>query len=205
MTGLIHPFKDYCFDRHELLDDCNNIGVYCRRVAQQSGRNPDRRDPNRYKGDGLEVLVEAYLKLHPVDNRIGITGYTPILEDDWGVDGFGTGNDGKPATVQIKYRPPNYVLTLNKDHLGNFGWWSVKEFGVDPNGIGNLLIITTAKCVHHKIVEFVFGQSAKVIAFRDLQKMLNGNNLFWNAFREAMFNVVAPPPPWGPGRERLPG
>ena len=190
--ALIHPFKDECYDPVALFDGCNKIGIYCRRLRQQSFRNPDRIEPNKYKGNGLEILVEAYLKLHPNDSRIGITDYEPVLSEDYGVDGIGRGQNGRVATVQVKYRNqiqdgnPVY-MTANKDHLANFVANSFCKYLVNPADDKNMLIITTARGVHYKILGEMFCGKVKVIAYEDLRQMLDSNNLFWEAFREAFF------------------
>ena len=188
--ALIHPFKDECYDPVALFDGCNKIGIYCRRLRQQSFRNPDRIEPNKYKGNGLEILVEAYLKLHPNDSRIGITDYEPVLSEDYGVDGVGRGQNGRIATVQVKYRNQiqdgNPVfMTANKDHLSNFVANSACQYDVVKGD--TMLIVTTAKGVHYKILGAMFNSRVKVIAYEDLIQMLDGNNLFWEAFREAFF------------------
>ncbi len=187
MINLVHPFKDNCYNPVELFNECSKIGTFCGRLKRQSTLHPDRIEPNKYKGDGLEILVEAYLKLHPVDNRLGITDYVPVLEGDYGVDGVGKGNNGGVATVQIKYRSSNYILTANKDHLSNFGLNSYARYGVNPSDTKNMIIVTTGAGVHHKILSEMFCDKVKVVAYDELKKMLNGNNLFWEAFREAFF------------------
>ena len=187
MIELIHSFKDQCYNPAELFNDCNKIGVFCRRLKVQSVLHPERIEPNTYKGDGLEILVEAYLKLHPADSRIGITDYRPEQECDYGVDGVGRGNNGKVATVQVKYRSPIRIMTANKDHLSNFVANSYTRYGVDLHDTENMIIITTAAGVHHKVMNEMFNGKVKVIAIDDLKKMLNWNNLFWEAFREAFF------------------
>jgi len=89
---LKHVFINRAHDLNALLKDCNKLSTFCTRLEKQSLLYPDRYDPDKYKGDGFELFVEALIKLHPVDNRIGISNYRPGDENnDTGIDGYGVG------------------------------------------------------------------------------------------------------------------
>lgn len=62
-----------CHDIDGLLEGCENIKTFCTRLEQQSLLDVDGYSPETYVGDGLELLTEAILNPHSVDNRIGIT------------------------------------------------------------------------------------------------------------------------------------
>jgi len=113
-----HPFIRRCIDPIKLLNGCQKISTFCRRVEQQAKKYANNNEDlqNQYKGWALELFVECLLKCFPMDKRIGIAEYKIVDEDDdTGVDGHGIGIDGKPATVQVKYRQSNYILTANGD------------------------------------------------------------------------------------------
>jgi hypothetical protein len=181
---LIHRFKNRCHNLKDLLEDCQKISTFCNKLEKQSVLYPNRYSPEKYKGDGLEFLVEALLKLSPIDNRIGIGNYEPVLENDTGVDGIGIGIDGNPATVQVKYRKSNYILTSNGDHLSNFVVASQNRYGVSVESNKNMLIITTGKGLHHYTEEDMFLNKVRCIGYEDLRDLLDNNFLFWENFRK---------------------
>lgn len=185
MENLVHPFLRQCHDIKELLKDVKKMSTYCSRLETQSTMFPDRYDPDKYKGDGFELFVEALIKLSPVDNRIAIGNYTPVVNDDTGVDGFGIGIDGKPATVQIKYRSDNTaLLTANQDHLSNFVTTSLLKYDVDPKSKTNMLIITTAEGLHYFTENEMFLNQVRCLGYKHLRELVDNNILFWDTFRK---------------------
>ena len=184
---LTHSFLNYVYNLNELLEDCNKLSTFCSRLEKQSILFPDRFDPNLYKGDGFELFVEALLKLHSVDRRIGISNYEPISKtiQDIGVDGSGTGINNFPATVQVKYRSNNVsLLTANTDHLSNFVAGSLLHYKVNPEHNDNMLIITTAKGLHHFTDIEMYASKVRCLGSEELKKLVDNNDMFWNAFRK---------------------
>jgi len=182
---LQHPFLTRCYNLTELLTNCHLLSTFCGRLEKQSKLFPDRIRPDKYKGDGFELLIEALLKLSPVDNRLGIFNYQPADErSDKGIDGRGLGIDGKLATIQIKYRSNHdQLLTTNNDHLSNFVMSSLFE-GVEKDSCKNMLIITTAKGLHHFTDKEMFESKVRCIGQDDLRHLIDNNLNFWNAFRQ---------------------
>lgn len=182
--NLEHRFKLTCHNLDQLLTDCNKINTYCSRLEKQAEMFPDRYDPDKYKGDGLEFFVEALIKLSPVDNRIGVGKYKIVEGQDVGVDGSGVGANGRPATVQVKYRQSNYVLTANADHLSNFVMASMLHEHVDPNDQNNMLIITTGKGLHYFTEDEMYAKKVRCLGREQLRELVDNNDLFWDKFRE---------------------
>ena len=183
---LTHPFLQRCHDIQVLLAGCNKLSTFCNRLESQSLLFPDRYDPDKYKGDGFELLIEALIKLSPVDNRIGIGNYQVVTADDLGVDGFGIGINGKAATVQCKYRSNNTsVITANQDHLSNFVMTSIidSRYNVDKDDTNNMIIFTTAAGLHHFTDSEMFKNKVVCRGHEWLRTMLDNNVLFWEAFR----------------------
>ena len=181
---LIHPFLKTCHNIDELLLDTNKLSTYCGKLEKQSILWPNRYDPDKYKGDGFELFVEALIKLSPVDNRIGIGNYEPVLSDDTGVDGFGIGIDGNPATVQVKYRSDaTTLLGANKDHLSNFVMSSWGKYKVNVESKSNMLIITTAEGLNTFTDNEMFENKVRCIGYKQLRELVDNNILFWDAFR----------------------
>jgi hypothetical protein len=187
-TYLNHNFIKKSHDIDGLLENVKKLSTFMRRLEQQSVLFPDRYDPDKYKGDGFELFAEALIKLSPVDNRIGISEYKPVRSnEDIGVDGIGIGVDGKPATVQVKYRGDNRrVLAANQDHLSNFTSASYWKYGVDPQTYTNLLIITSASGLHHYTDNEMFGNKVRCLGHQQLRELVDNNIPFWNAFRESI-------------------
>lgn len=138
-------------------------------------------------GDIFEVFVEYLIKTHGSDVRIGVTDYHPINEsngeEDYGVDGYGIGTNGKPATVQIKFRSDhNHILTANEDRLTNFKNNSHEVFKVDTNDHENMVVITTAKDIHHITRDKMLNNKVKVITLAGIEKLLAYNDIWWKNF-----------------------
>jgi len=184
---LEHIFINRSHDLKQLLKDCFKLSTFCSRLEKQSLLYPDRYDPDKYKGDGFELFVEALIKLSPIDNRIGIANYQVGDEtNDKGIDGRGLGIDGKLATVQVKYRSNNTtLLTANKDHLSNFVMSSLFE-GVDKDSNTNMLIITTAESLHHFTDNEMFLNKVRCIGYKQLRELVDNNINFWNNFRQLL-------------------
>jgi len=162
------------------------MSTFCTRLEKQSVMFPDRYSPEKYRGDGFELFVEFFLKAHSVDNRVGIGSYEILSNNDTdtGVDGTGVGINGKPATVQVKYRSNNEkFLTANEDHLMNFGYASQNKYNVSIDDINNMLIITTAKGLHSFTNGEMFLGKVRCIGYNQLREMIDNNLLFWDTFR----------------------
>jgi hypothetical protein len=184
MAYLTHSFLHQCHNIDELLKGTYKLATFCGRLEKQSTQFSDRYDPDKYKGDGLELFVEALIKLSPVDSRIAIGSYVPVIEGDTGVDGVGVGIDGKIATVQVKYRSNNtQLLTANADHLSNFVMSSLLKYGVDPKTKTNMLIITTAEGLHYFTDNEMFLNQVRCLGHQQLRELVDNNMLFWDAFR----------------------
>lgn len=180
---LNHKFKRTCHDIHGLLNGCTKISTFVRRLEQQSVSFPDRYEPAKYKGDGLELFVEALLKLSPIDCRLGIGQYQVNTELDTGVDGTGIGINEKIATVQVKFvGKSDHMLTTSNSTLSNFTTSSVLRYGVDPSVNTNMLVITTAKGLHHFTNDEMFVKKVRCVGYDQLRELVDNNTLFWNAF-----------------------
>jgi len=200
---LEHPsIQKYSDFWGKLLLDCDTLGRFCGRIESLSNKFEKDEDANKFKGDVFEIFCELLIKLSPIDERIGISDYHPILANDTGVDGYGKTRDNRPATVQIKYRLWDYTLDVIKEHLDNFRWTSYQKFGVDPVKGGQMLIITTGKEIGWRTLDNHFNGKVKCISRNASYGCLNGiqlhtidylfslktlvdnNQFFWNMFRK---------------------
>ena len=183
-TKIVHPFLYNAHDLDELLKETNKMATFCRKLELQADKFPNRYEPEKYKGDGLEFFVEALIKLSPIDNRIGIGSYSPELSEDTGVDGYGIGIDGESATVQVKYRSNTQTqLTANIDHLSNFVMTSLLKYKVSPETKTNMLVITTAEGFHYFTDSEMFQKQVRCIGYQRLRELVDNNILFWDSLR----------------------
>jgi hypothetical protein len=159
------------------------------KLEKQSILDETRYNPNKYKGDGLEFLVEILLKVSAYDNRIGITNYEPIQSDDNGVDGVGFNLLGEKCVVQVKYRSQTQsVLTADKDHLSNMisdGMIKHKVVISDDNKkCPRHYIITTAAGLHNYTDAEMYKGFVHCIGYEQLRSILDNNFSFWNLCRD---------------------
>jgi superfamily II DNA or RNA helicase len=189
---LIHTFKDILPDVDEFFKAEGPTGVICtinsftNRVNDLAEKYNLQIDPNVFKGHSLELLAEYLIKANASDNRIGIYNYCPIQEDDYGADGAGIGENGNPATVQVKFRRGDWVLNANDDHLTNFVLRSYTVHGVKMEDKKNMLIITTALKVDERVMDNMLNGAVRVLHREALRQMLDNRPEWWLRFWEAV-------------------
>ena len=180
-----HHFKHICYNIDSLLEGCSKMTTFMTRLRKQSEEFPDHFDPDKYYGDGFEAFVESLITQQGLTKKIMIRDYSPISEDDLGVDGYGYGPDGEIHTVQAKARGnTESVLTANRDHISNFVAHSHSKFGGESK-VKYMTIFTTAKDLHH-VTQEMYNQEVRVIGFKELKKLVDGNDMFWTNFRTAL-------------------
>lgn len=193
MITLTHPFKDILpdVDKFFLADNgvgvINTINALCNRIKDGAEKHKDTIDPDKFKGDALELFVEFFIKTNEADNRVGIYNYAPIdVTDDYGVDGHGIGENQQPATVQVKFRAGDYILNANDDHLTNFLFWSQNKFKVRIEDTKNMLLITTGLKVADTILQDMFMGKIRVLNREALRIMLDNRPEWWIRFYDAV-------------------
>jgi hypothetical protein len=183
-----HRFKNTCYDAAKLLDGCNKLSTFMKRLIVQSDSDPDMWDPMTYRGDGFEALVEVLVKYSPIDKRINIRDYSPwdsnVDGRDVGVDGLGKNHSGAPHTVQIKFRSNvTKDLTANQDQISNF---VAKTLSMYPNTEVSMTIFTTASDLMESINQDMYHGKVRTLGYRDIGKLIDNNTAFWDAFRAEM-------------------
>lgn len=194
---LVHPFKDILPDVDEFFltegeeGITNTVNAFCYKIKKFAEKYQDQIATEDFKGWALEIFAEYLIKTNAADNRIGIYDYKPVSatdEDDVGVDGFGIGENGLPATVQVKYRAGDYVLTANEDHLSNFLTASWNDYAVRIEDDKNMLIITTGLKVDDRTREKMLKNKVRVLNREALREMLDHRPEWWTRFYEAVKN-----------------
>ena len=187
-TQLTHPFKDKLPDVEEFFGEgiCS-VNEFCAKTEVLSAKYINQIKPNLFKGGMLELLVEYIMKTMSHDNRIGIYDYEPVLgEEDVGVDGKGKGENGFPATVQVKFRQGHRSLENNKDHLSNFLASSVFDYDVRKEDNKNMLIITTAAETYEFTKEIMLKSKVRILDREALREMLDNRQEWWKRFHETV-------------------
>lgn len=193
---VLHPNRNTNRDWVALLDGVTTLAHFeknCKKYAKAAGRIYDTEEEkqsiyNQYVGDTFEVFGEVLLKTHGYDRRIGISNYVPINpsngDEDLGVDGHGVGTNGRPATVQFKFRGnPAYQLRANDDHLTNFLVDSWHRYDVDFNDTENMLIVTNCAGLHHFSRDKMLRGKVRCLAGFELRELVDNNIPFWDAMR----------------------
>ena len=194
MIKLDHPFKDKC-DVNDLLNECVTIDRFCSNLESQAKDIETKLGPelgldaaNKFRGDGLECLVEFWIKSGIRSNFLNIRDYIIITKDDTGVDGRGISTlNSRTKTVQVKYRGnPTEELEANKDHLTNFTTASLLRYGVLPSDSNNMLIITTGKGLYYFTKDDMLCGKVQCIGREVISKHLDNQTEFWVAFKQAL-------------------
>jgi hypothetical protein len=197
---LTHSFRFTCINPTELFVDCTEFNTYASRLEKQAKIYAAKWDKDaksdlfikhqsEYKGAGFEIFCEFLIKTFPYDKRIGISDYQCVDGDnDIGVDGYGIGVNGKPATMQAKYRQVNHTLTTTEDSVNNLVSASQNHYGVDVNDHDNMLIITSGKETHWFTAEKMLFNKVRTLNRRNIQALVDGHVVFWRDFMKVFSN-----------------
>lgn len=193
---IFHHFLTTSHNVRELFDGTLKLSQFKSKLEKQAGIDVQAYPFEQYLGDGFELLVELIIKLSKCDNRIGISDYRPVPNNqDNGVDGYGINLRGNRCAVQIKYRVNSReVLSSSKDNLSSFIAESVLE-GVLPNTedkIKNHYIFTTAQGLHHYTEGQKFRGSVHCFGNEELREILDNNPHFWEECRKMVEENLEP-------------
>lgn len=184
-TGVNRDWRKYLdtlnLDLHETTD-CNDA----------------ERRRNRFFGDAFEVFTEMLLLTQGFD-RSGVAQYKPLnfLEGqrDIGIDGTGIGNNGKPATVQVKFRSnPTVELFAKEDGLSGFVAASQNVYNVDVADKYNMTVVTNCIGINQKSKDVMLFGKVRCIGRAQIQDMVDRSNPWWDDFRAATAPVTKPQP-----------
>lgn len=176
-------------DLQELFEGTNKFSTLVRKIGQLAQRNPTSYDPDKYKGDAFEYFVELFLQAFNFDDRVGVSNYSPMQENDNGVDGIGTNLRGEKSVVQVKYRSDStQLLTGNGDHLVNMISSGIIDHKVSPieniKEVPKHYIFTTAEGLHHYTDQENFKGRVRCFGYKDFKKLVDNNINFWNYCRQ---------------------
>lgn len=183
----IHIKDRTLFDR---IFDATTLKAFIKNIEKEMETSYDTTFKNTFDtkynflGDMFEIFAECFFTLLKADNRIGICNYIPTKKtEDNGVDGYGIGFDGKPATVQVKFRG-NPTEELTERDIKNFGFQSVINFNVDKDTKTNLVIFTSAAGLHWHTSTNVFQGRMRSINYEMISSIVDNNKCFWFSLKE---------------------
>jgi hypothetical protein len=190
-----HHFITTCHNLKDLFDNVKTMNGLIKKINKQSLINPDRYEPNKYKGDAFEFFLEIFLHINSTDNRVGVYNYKPISSDkDRGADGIGENMKCEKCVVQSKFKDDTRcLLTTNGDRLGNLVLYGNGiGIGYDLKNINNYrhFVFTTAKGLHHYTDDEMFLNKVKCFAIDDFKLMVDGNIHFWNKCRSIVDGLL---------------
>lgn len=204
---LIHPARhEDRFKWDEILSGVADLAEFEKNLRKGCNKDIDYlteteqgKKIRTYLGDAWEVFVEMLIKSHPYDRRVGISAYTPCHpglpgkgQIDMGVDGYGTGTNLRPATVQSKFRSKaTDRLTSNGAHLVNFAWTSTgPDFGVLRDDTDNMLVVTNCAGLHYFTEGSMLDGKVRCLNRDHIKDMVDNNLVFWEEFRNATKKVA---------------
>jgi hypothetical protein len=177
-----HDFPLIAYDIDALFDGTNKLSTFMHRLRDQSKENSLLFDPDKYMGLGFECMIESLITQFASDTRIFVRDYTPIQDNDWGVDGIGYGPGGETHTVQCKARSDNTrYLNDRDDHISNFVAHSCTKYKAQY-----LTVFTTAAGINRDLMVKMYDNQVRCINNQDIRLLVDKNRMFWQEFRDQM-------------------
>lgn len=176
----------------DLFKDINTLSKLSYRIKKLSKgfEKHDYPDEEKMKGDLFEIFTELFFRILGSDNRIGVYGYQPAPADgDYGVDGYGTGMDEKPLTVQSKFRSDTTKELVGTD-LKQFAFQSIVEYDVDKDTSSNMVVFTNAKGLHWITESRVFSGRLKCLGYNEMKGIIDNNFPFWKNIDDIINNTI---------------
>lgn len=188
------------FNWAAILKDVNKFGTLKTRIEKHGEmyaasldhlNETEKADAyNCFVGDAFEIFCEYYMKTFNFDKDTGFSNYKPAQslteeQDDFGVDGYAIGANGNMATIQIKFRSDTTTLLTDEASLRGFAWESINR-GVKLEDNSNMLVLTTAKGIHHATRDRLLWGKVMCIGYENFKQQLDGFVSFWDNFRKSL-------------------
>lgn len=183
-----HLFKHRCYNPTALLDGCIKLSTFMSRVNKQAKEDHGMGwSSDEYKGMAFEAFVEVLVTASPIDKRIGIKDYRPhntkLDGPDFGIDGYGLSHSGNLHTIQIKFRSDIMTEATTRDGISNF---VAKTTSSPIYQNADMTFFTTAKGLNQKIAEEMYHGRVRTLGYKELSKLVDGNEAFWDLFKVQM-------------------
>lgn len=164
-----------------LFKDTNTLAKLTSKIIKLSKtfKSLAYNDAEKVKGDLFEIFAECFFKILSADNRIGVYGYQPgPAIDDYGVDGFGTGMDENPLTIQVKFRS-DPTTELTESDIKQFAFQSIINYNVDKDTRTNMIVFTNSTGLHWVTESKVFSGRVRALGTDQIKKLIDNNSVFW--------------------------
>jgi hypothetical protein len=137
-----------------------------------------------FLGEAFETLIECLILCNPTT---WVSNYTPNFDFDKGVDGFGIGMNGRPATIQIKFRS-DPTVSISQEVLYSFVLYSLCNMDdmsrrVDIEDMRNMFVFTNCKSIDYRLASHC-GDRVAAVTGKNIKYFIDHNNLFWKEFNE---------------------
>jgi hypothetical protein len=147
-------------------------------------------DANKMKGDLLEIFAECFFKLLSSHEKIGVYNYQPAPPiEDYGVDGFGTGMDGFPCTIQVKFRS-DITTELTLKDIKNFEGYSYRNYKVPVDTKTNLIFFTNTRGLHWVTEVKVLSGASRTFGYDSISRIIDNNSCFWNNLNDLIGDTI---------------
>ena len=166
----------------DLFKDCVLLNTFVGRFENFAAKLMDGNKIKEYKGNCFETFAEFLIKYMGTYSGIGIHNYIPTAPGAVGVDGWGLGDNGLLAGVQVKHRDDNYILKGEDDGLSFF---ASELFYKGIKDKRNILLITTGDKIAEYTVNEVFHGHIRWLNRNALRKLVDNKPLFWKSFYES--------------------
>lgn len=176
---------------NKLFDGVLKVNTLFNRIDKISENytNYGYNDSNKMKGDLFEIFGELYLNILGSYPSVGVYNFTPVDSvHDNGVDGYGLGIDGKPLTIQFKFRS-NATDELIAEELKQFGFQSIVNFNVDKDTKTNMVLFTCGKGLHYHTDNEVFSNRIRTIGIKQLEYEAKGFP-FWKKLGDMIYETI---------------
>jgi hypothetical protein len=188
-TTLQHNFITKAHSLTNLFEGVSKMATFMTRLEKDAQKDNNRYPINDYLGDGFEFFVELFLMLYPNDKRIGVCKYSPVQENDNGVDGIGVNIKNEKCVVQVKYRSNTQILlTANEDHLSNMfsDGDASHKVTIDHEHQKNYkhFVFTTAEGLNFYTDQEMYKSKVKCIGYTHFRVLLDDNIVFWTTALE---------------------
>jgi hypothetical protein len=182
---LTHPFRYRAHDLIGLFESVKTLPGFMVKLEQQSKLYPDNYSVEKYLGDGFEFFCEALIKTHQFDNRIGISNYQPVIENDNGVDGYGLNIHDEICAVQHKYKANiKGLLTSTNSNLDSFITEALLSKKIQPCEKFRHFVFTTGRGLHHYTDHEKYRGTVKCYGFKEISLLVDNNLHFWNFIKQ---------------------
>ena len=137
---------------------------------------------NEVVGAGFELFCELFVETFGADPSIGLCEYTPVEENDEGVDAYAKNINEEKSAVQCKFRSnPIDEFTATNSNIANF-LVEARFNGIDWEKKRDkkcMFLITTAKGLCGYTAK-KWHYCIREINHNEISEWVNKNSIFWN-------------------------